>query len=54
MSDELYFFERYILDMDKKNSNKQSEIIQFIKDNSKCSSQEILKGISLEISIVVK
>jgi fido (protein-threonine AMPylation protein) len=37
--------------MAKKPSNKKNEIVDFIKNNPRCSSTEILSGISQEISI---
>ena len=40
------------LPMPKKSDKRKKEIIQFIKNNSKCTSQEILEGLKLEMSIV--
>lgn len=37
--------------MPKKSDKRDNEIIQFIKDNPKCTSQEILEGLELKMSI---
>ena len=38
--------------MPKKRVNRDPEIIQFVKDHSPCSSQEILDGLQLPISVI--
>ena len=37
--------------MPKKSENRETEIIEFIKNHPKCTSQEILDGLNLEISV---
>lgn len=38
-------------DMPKKSENRKDEIIQFIRNHPKCTSQEILDGLNLNISV---
>lgn len=38
--------------MPKKSENREAEIIEFIKNHPKCTSQEILDGLNLEMSVV--
>ena len=37
--------------MPKKSENRETEIIEFIKNHPKCTSQEILDGLNLDISV---
>jgi len=51
MIDNVYIYDRQIKYMPKRTVINDTQIIQFIKDNPKCSSNDILNGLGLNISM---